>query len=720
MPFGLTNAPATFQGLMNYIFADLLRQEVLVFMDDILIYSSILQEHVQLLQTIFHILDQHKFLTKRSKCSFAQPSIEYLGHVISAAGVATEPSKIDAIQNWPQPKTLKQLRGFLGLTGYYRKFVRHYGIISRPLTLLLKKGSVFVWSREVDMAFQLLKQKLVEAPVLVVLDFSKPFVLETNACDLGVGAVLMQEGHPWINGDNTCNIKPLSLGLNIRRVSTRLQHKALVKLMDLQYTIQYKKGSTNTAADALSGCPMPQEVYALSEVVSSWMHRIQQGYDDDEDTKQLLTAVTIDPTGHKDYTLHNGILQFKGRVWQHILQALHSSGIGGHSGIHGTYHRVKQLFAWPALKKSVQLFVQTCDICQRAKTEHPLPIPQQAWEIVSLDFIEGLPVSDRFNTILVVVDKFTKYGHFLALLSQLFRLHGLPRMIISDRDQVFTSAVWQELFRLSDTVLMMSSSYHPQTDGQTERLNQCLEGFLRCTMHSCPRKWNKWLPVAEHWYNTTIHSSLGRSPFEVLYGYTPRSLGIANLKLCTVPDLEHWMQERELLSQLIQQQLLRAQQRMKAQVDKKRSERSFAVGDPVYLKLQPHVQSSVASRSNQKLAFRYYGPFKVLQKVGQVAYKLELPDTAHIHPMIHVSQLMKHTPSQRLITFDLSSVCTDPFSMAIPEAVLQQRHIQRGTALVSQLLIKWTGLPYHLATWETAEDIKQRFPSAPAWGHAAA
>jgi hypothetical protein len=478
-------------------------------------------------------------------------------------------------------------------------------------------------------------------------------------------------------------------------------------------------------------------------VVPTWLEKLQQGYDDDEETKKLITAVTLDPDSHKNYTLTSGILRFKGRVWvgnnalaqQNILQALHSSGIGGHSGIQGTYHRVKQLFAWPALKKSVQQYVQSCEICQQAKTEHvkypgllqPLPIPQQAWEIVSLDFIEGLPSSENYNTILVVVDKFTKYGHFLALshpftalkvaqlfFSQIYKLHGLPRMIISDRDRIFTSTLWQELFRLSDTVLMMSSSYHPQTDGQTERLNQCLEGFLRCTVHSCPRRWHKWLPVAEYWYNTTIHSSLGRSPFEVLYGYVPRTLGIANLKLCTVPDLETWMQERELLSELVKQQLARAQQRMKSQADKNRSERSFEVGDRVYLKLQPHVQSSVALRSNQKLAFRYYGPYTVLQKVGQVAYKLDLPDSSKIYPVVHVSLLKKYIPPPHDISADLSSVCTDPFQILTPDTILQQRCIRRGRALVQQVLVKWVGLPNHLATWEHVDDIKCRFPATTA------
>jgi hypothetical protein len=271
----------------------------------------------------------------------------------------------------------------------------------------------------------------------------------------------------------------------------------------------------------------------------------------------------------------------------------------------------------------------------------PLPIPEQAWQIVSLDFIEGLPSSDRHNAILVVIDKLTKYGHFIPIhhpymalqiakvyVDNVYKLHGLPQVLISDRDPVFTSSVWQELFKLSNTKLMMSSSYHPQTDGQTERLNQCLEGFLRCTIHSCPRQWSKWLPIAEFWYNTMYHSALGHSPFEVLYGHSLRHLGIANLKSCSVPELEQWLHERQLLTRLIQQQLQRAQQRMKNQADKKRMERSFEPGDMVYMKLQPYVQTSVAQRSNKKLSFKFYGPFQVLEKIGEVAYRLDLPATS--------------------------------------------------------------------------------------------
>ena len=231
--------------------------------------------------------------------------------------------------------------------------------------------------------------------------------------------------------------------------------------------------------------------------------------------------------------------------------------------------------------------------------------------MVCLDFIEGLPNSHNKTVILVVVDKFSKYGHFIPMahpftalqvaqlyLSQVYKLRGLPKAIISDRDRVFTSAVWQELFRLSDTKLLMSSSYHPQTNGQTERLNQCLETFLRCFVNACPRKWLDWLPLAEYWYNTTYHSALGKTPFEVLYGNSPRHLGISDISSCQTAELEEWLTEWETLSKLIQQQLLRAQQRMKNQADKNRTEREFAVGDLVYLKLQPYIQSSVAPRGN--------------------------------------------------------------------------------------------------------------------------
>jgi hypothetical protein len=504
--------------------------------------------------------------------------------------------------------------------------------------------------------------------------------------------------------------------------------------MDLDYHIQYKKGINNAAADALSRCASDQETYAISECVPSWVQRLKDSYEEYPDDKALLSELALVGENEKGFKLVDGVIRFKGRIWvgsnelaqQNILQALHASGLGGHSGIAATYSRVKSLFAWPHLKQAVQKFVQQCSVCQQAKIEHtrlpgllqPLPVPTQAWEIISLDFVEGLPTSDRYNAILVVIDKFSKYGHFIPIhhpytalqiaklfLEHVYKLHGLPKAIISDRDPVFTSSLWKELFKLTDTQLLMSSAYHPQTDGQTERLNQCLEGFLRCTVHACPRQWSKWIAVAEFWYNTAQHSALGRSPFEVLYGQSPRQLGIQNLQLCTVPDLEQWLKERELLSKIIQHQLQRAQQRMKAQADKHRVEREFQTGDMVYMKLQPYVQSSVAARSNKKLSFRFYGPYKILERVGAVAYKLELPPGSRIHPVLHVSQLKKHVSKETPVSEDLTSVGTDPLSVLQPERIVNTRVIRRGAHMIKQVLVQWTTMPADMATWEDEADI---------------
>jgi hypothetical protein len=196
MPFGLTGAPATFQGIMNHIFEKLLRHGVLVFMDDILVYTATLEEHRKLLRQVLQILQDNQLLIKRTKCTFARSHIEYLGHVISGGGVATDPAKVEAVCTWPVPRNLKDIRGFLGLTGYYRKFIKNYGIISRPLTDMLKKNNQYQWTPGAATAFHTLQEALIHAPVLAVPDFSKQFIVETDACGVGIGAVLMQHDHP--------------------------------------------------------------------------------------------------------------------------------------------------------------------------------------------------------------------------------------------------------------------------------------------------------------------------------------------------------------------------------------------------------------------------------------------------------------------------------------------------------------------------------------------
>jgi transposase InsO family protein len=641
--------------------------------------------------------------------------------VISAAGLSTDPAKVRVVTEWPVPANLRELRGFLGLAGYYRKFVRHFGIIAKPLTELLKKDQVFVWTTAHNDAFSLLKSALSSAPVLALPDFSRPFHIETNASGFGIGVVLQQDNHhiafiskslskcnqgltvyekeylaillavdTWrhylLQAEFFIHTDHQSLThLNEQRLHTAWQQKVFARLMGLQYKILYKKGVENGAADALSRRRHPEQLLAISSVKHQWLEAVVLSYQNHSEALKLLAQLATQPGAHPHYSLVQGIIRYKGRVWlesskaiqQQVLSAFHASPVGGHSGAPATYSRLKQLFFWHGMKADVWRMVQSCSVCLQAKPDHarypgllqPLPVPSASWEIISMDFVEGLPTSGSANAILVVVDKFSKFAHFIALkhpftaqtvaqlfLDNIYCLHGLPKSIISDRDKIFTSQFWQSLFKAAGTNLCLSSSYHPQSDGQTERVNQCLETFLRCFVHSCPSQWRRWLSLAEYWYNTSLHSALGRSPFEVLCGCSPRHMGLDVESTAPVSDLQSWLSQRAHMQELIHQHLLRAQDRMKRQADKGRSEREFAVGDNVFLKLQPYVQSSLARRANHKLSFRFFGPYKVIQKIGSVAYKLELPSSFSIHPVFHVSQL-KLSPGVSLCPLPYRLTC---------------------------------------------------------------
>jgi hypothetical protein len=310
--------------------------------------------------------------------------------------------------------------------------------------------------------------------------------------------------------------------------------------------------------------------------------------------------------------------------------------------------------------------VTECVVCQRAKEEHcqypdllaPLPIPTMAWTFISMDFVEGLPKSSSKDVILVVVDRLTKYSHFITLshpysvntvaqlfVDNVFKLHGPPIAILTDRDRIFTSNLWQSMFKSMKISLHYCSTYHPQSDGQTERVNQCLENYLRCMAFLEPKRWIAWLPLVEWWYNTNYHTSLKCTPFEALYGYKPPLISEIMVPGPDCPAVEFLTEKQRMITQL-RENLTQAQQRIKKFADLNRTDREFVVGDLVYLKLHPYRQHAFNIPQHIKLMTKYYRPFKILQKIGSAAYKLQLPPSIEIHPVFHVSQSKKHIGTQ--------------------------------------------------------------------------
>ncbi|CAH9076384.1 unnamed protein product [Cuscuta epithymum] len=774
MPFGLTNAPATFQAIMNDLFRPYLRKFVLVFFDDILVYSKTWAEHREQLDHVLSILKAHQFRANRKKCSFGQPRVEYLGHIISQAGVAMDPAKVSAVVEWPRPKSVREIRGFLGLTGYYRRFVREYGLIARPLTNLLKKEALhrFQWTEEAERAFRQLQKALTEAPVLAMPQFDRQFVVECDASGIGVGAVLMQERRPIAYFSKSLANRTLSksayeremMGLALavqhwrpyligRKFIVRTDHRSLkhlltqriatpsqqvwvAKLLGYDFDIEYKTGISNTAADALSRRGEEAELAAIS--IPEWigLADIEEEQRNDTNLRDIIQAVEADPNSMPGYELKGRRLIFKGRLvlasdskWiPLLLKEFHDTPTGGHAGAYRTYRRLAMNVTWRGMFRRVRAYVAQCLVCQKVKYEaaspagllQPLPIPNLVWEDISMDFITCLPKSKGHTSILVVVDRLSKYGHFIALKApitarsvaetfaqEIVRLHGIPRSIVSDRDSLFVSAFWKEIFALSGTQLKFSSAYHPETDGQTEVLNRVLETYLRCFTCEQPRQWIRWLPWAEYWYNTAFQTAAGISPFEVVYGRPPptiRQYLPGEGEVAAVADV---LGSRDVMLKRLKENLQIAQQRMATQANKHRRDVTFQVGDKVFLKVRPHRQTTLFRQPHNKLSAKFYGPFLIEARIGPTAYRLALPPTSRIHPVFHTSQLrrvVRDHPVESNLPESLELPVGPIFE---PEEILATR---KKNDKDEELLVKWAGQSTDDATWMDKARFRGQFP----------
>jgi transposase InsO family protein len=766
MPFGLCNAPATFQALMNEILRPFLRRFVLVFFDDILIYSSSMAEHLRHVRAVLTLLQQHQLFVKRSKCSFSAPSVAYLGHVISAAGVAMDSEKVRAVADWPVPRSARAVRGFLGLAGYYRKFVQGFGKIVAPLTALLKKEG-FSWPEAANAAFQALKKAVTTAPVLALPDFSQQFVVECDASTYGFGAVL-QGQHPIAFFSRPAAPRHQSLAayereliglvLAVRhwrpylwgrrflvrtdhfslkflldqRLATIPQHHWVGKLLGFDFALEYKAGCTNTVADALSRRDTEDTaVMALSAPRFDFIERLRQA----NLQEPALVALCDEISNNQQpaaWAVIDGLVTFQGRLYippgapllHEIVAAIHDDG---HEGVQRTIHRLRRDIHSPNLRTVVQDFVRACATCQRNKSEHlhpaglllPLPVPTAVWSDIGMDFIEALPRVGGKSVILTVVDRLSKYCHFIALahpytaetvaqvfFSEIVRLHGIPQSIVSDRGPVFTSAFWAELLRLSGVKLHMTTAFHPQSDGQTEAANKVIVMYLRCMTGDRPRQWLRWLPWAEYIYNTAFQTALKTTPFAIVYGRDPPTIRSYEPGETRVAAVAKSMAERAELLADARARLEQAQDVYRRYYNKHHREIHHSVGDWVWLRLRHRTPASLQGVSKGKLRPRYYGPYQITSIINQVAYRLALPAGARLHDVFHVGLLKKFIgtpPSAPPALPPTHHGATQP----MPERASRAR-LARG---VRQVLIHCQGEPASSATWEDLENFQSRYPT---------
>ena len=522
-----------------------------------------------------------------------------------------------------------------------------------------------------------------------------------------------------------------------QKANTPAQQAWIVKMMGYDYEVSFRKGSTNTVADALSRKPQGS-FYAISTITSDLLQQIKQTWVSDASLIHLIHKLTKSPHKPSKYSWSDGQLRRRGRLVvgsndnlrKDLFHLFHNTPEGGHSGAEATLQRLASVCYWKGLKRNVREQVRSCVVCQQFKYDNsaspgllqPLPIPNKIWTEISMDFLEGLPTAKGKSAILVVVDRLSKYAHFVALshpytavsiaqvfLDNIYKLHGLPTSIVSDRDKIFVSTFWQELFKLMGTQLKLSTSYHPQTDGQTEVVNRCLQTYLRCMTSERPRDWVNWLPLAEWWYNTSYHTAIQTTPYAVVYGQAPPTYLPYLPGALQVEAVDRSLRTREAALKLVKFHLHRAQNRMKQQADKRRSDRNFEVGEWVYVKLQPYRQTTVVNRSCLKLSARYFGPYQILTKIGLVAYRLDLPEGSRIHPVFHVSQLKQHVgplPQQSPLPLidETGALIKEPIS------IIDRGIGKREGKVVTEVLVHWRNTFPKDATWEVLTTFQHRFP----------
>ena len=700
-----------------------------------------------------------------------------------------DPAKVHAVKEYPQPTNVSEIRSFLGLANYYRRFIHDFATIAEPLHALTRKNVIFKWTSEQEKAFTTLKFLLTSTPVLATPNFEQPFIVRTDASDKGIGAVLMQQENDLFRPlcFESRKLKPAEIDYPVHEKeflaivyalkkwrhylegsdfkvitdnralefirSQKEPHGRIARwieaLQGFNFVIEYKPGTTNKVADALSRHPVEgKEIVTVIftteyQPPKKFIKEIKKIAKQDSHYQQLIKRIKRRiPEVTKKYKIKDDSIYLIDKKNKRLfipndrklitllLSEHHDTPIAGHFSSEKTYENLYKNFYWSKMRKDVYEYVKSCDSCQRNKSStqkepgllQPLPIPTNPWESISMDFMYGLPKTKRENEgVIVFVDRLTKQAHLEPipititaiqtaniLFKLIFRNHGLPKEIVSDRDPKFTSSCWKTLCKIIGTQLNLSTSFHPQSDGQSERLNKTISEMLRHFANKKPRDWDKHLYNLEFAYNNTKQSSTKQTPFFLSTGKDPLIPAVflnnekINTKIASTEELLNKIKEN---IRIAQKSIEKARSKQKKYADKKRRELTFKEGEKVLLKSEG-IQDLPAA--TPKLAPKYIGPFVIKKKHSELNYELDLPYWIKIHPVIHISRLKPYYefksefPTRKKEQPPPKPEIKEGYYEYEVEKILGKRK-KRGS---TQYLIKWKGYPTEESTWEPERNLR--------------
>ena len=787
VPFGLTNAPAEFMSLMNKIFKEYTDKFVLVYLDDILVYSKTWEDHIRHVRLVLDRLRKEKLYAKFSKCKFGVQEVEYLGFILRAGKLAMNPNKTKAIEAWETPTNKKELQSFLGLVNYYRRFIKNCSKIAKPLTELTKDVP-FRWSEETQNAFDQLKNTIISAPVLAQFDPDKTIFVTTDACKNAIGAVMEQENddgkHPVAFISRTFNpyeqnyaahdlellgavdtLRTWRCYLHGRKFIVHTDHHPLKYLETQEYLTPRQvrwleriamfdfdivpiKGKSNQVADGLSrqtsettgSHEYSQDLLKKVMKKTTFVGALSTLIPEARFTKELTKSYKSDPSFNeilqqprKPFENHNGILYYgtrlcipEGEIRNKLLHDYHSTPCAGHLGETKTLNRLLPRYYWKNMRETVKQFVKSCRTCQQTKARNhkpfgllqPIEPPSTKWEVITMDFVLPLPeTKNGYSGILNVVCKLSKMIRIIPIKSTIsapevaikfkehvYRHHGLPSKIISDRDSLFMSKFWKELFRSLGAKLAPSTAYHPQTDGQSEIVNRKVEEMIRAFANYKKDNWDEHIVDFEVAYNSAVHSTTLSTPFYINYGIHPKTLPIEGLT-SNNPTVESFLESIRRITKFTHDRIILQNKRMAEYANKSRIPHTFNIGDEVWLSTK---NLSIEDGSGmRKLHPKFCGPFKITKKINEVTFKLDISYPMRlkgIHDVFHCSLLKPYVQDQ-FGRYDKPLppvyIQDGPLEYEV-ETILDTKKI-RGK---QHFLVKWKGYGDHENTWQTKKDLE--------------